>query len=233
MKSGIGNAAVMLCFLGGATSAMASGSIESVTIDFDPIDFASMSTVVMAENYSGTTYLVTTAARSADYLLNTCREGSVTSKVSPSKMDPISPSGELIGKLLNLSGESLRYEEIDTREAAVRLDLLEAPTHGKLILQPQHKGIVYYQYQAEPGYMGNDSLVFMAEFAGKYYKIVYNLIVDKGIDDNNPLCPPETPLIKLESKPASRSTGYNLNAIFITIADSTGDSIDQIFGWQL
>lgn len=223
--------AVLMFLMVHTTGAMASGDIaRSIKSELAPV---SMSTAIMAENYSGLTYLVATAERSADYLLNACREGSVTSKVRPSVMDPINPSGELIGKLQNMSGESLRNEEIDTREAAVILTLLEAPTHGKLFLQPLHKGIMYYQYQAEPGYMGNDNVVFMAEFAGKYYKIIYNLIVAKGIDDNNPLCPPETKLIKLPSKPASSSTDYNLNAIFITITDSAGDPINQTFGRQL
>jgi len=124
----------------------------------------------------------------------------------------------LVGELANRSKEPISIGESEAREAKVKLTLLVDPTHGKLVPQPSYKGIVYYQYQNEPDYVGKDKVVFLAEFAGKRYKIVYNLIVVKHIDDNNPLCPPSQ-LIKLQSNPAAGSSGNDLNSVTVTFAD--------------
>jgi hypothetical protein len=166
-----------------------------------------------------------TTATQADYLLKACREGLVTSNDWPSAMDIISPGVSLVGELQNRSREVIRDAEIEAREAAVKLTLLVAPAHGKLIPQTPYKGIVYYQYQSEPGYVGKDKAVFLAEFNGKRYKIVYNLIVVKQIDDRNPVCPPNTTLIKLQNKPASGSSGYDLNSTSVTFAALDGGAI--------
>ena len=71
--------------------------------------------------------------------------------------------------------------------------------------------------------MGKDKAVFLAEFQGKRYMVVVNLVVSKDLIENpltsdmTPVCP-EPQLIKLKSKPSSGSSGYDLNPI-IAIAD--------------
>jgi hypothetical protein len=75
---------------------------------------------------------------------------------------------------------------------------------------------VYYEYRSEPGYEGNDRVVFMAEFEGKRYKIVIDLIVGMVIDENSPQCPPPK-LIKV-TKPSSGSSGIDSGSIFVSLA---------------
>jgi Matrixin len=166
----------------------------------------------------------TTTSTPADYLLKTCMQG------SSGGANLISPGMELVGELQNRSREWIRDEEIATREASVKVTLLVNPTHGKLVSQPLDKGIIYYEYQSELGYVGKNKAVFLAELAGKRYRIVYNLIVSKVLDDNYPLCPPSSQLIKLQNKPVSGASDYNLGNITVTFADLAGGALGQTTG---
>ena len=69
-----------------------------------------------------------------------------------------------------------------------------------------------------PDYVGNDNAVFMAEFEGKRYKIVVNLVVSMVIDENNRHSVPDQNSSKSKNPP-SGSSGYDLNSITVTFAD--------------
>ncbi|MFY9260414.1 MAG: hypothetical protein WAO71_07905 [Gallionella sp.] len=199
----------LLCCALGLMGVMSGGDAKCYDTRPDP-----MVPIVLAQAATPAT-----TAPLADYLLKTCMES------SSGGTHWITPGGELLGALQNRSREVFNLYESAAREAAVKVTLMAAPAHGKLILQPQYKGYVVYQYQAEPGYVGKDKVVFMAEFNGKRYKIVYNLIVSKDMDERNPLCPPNTTLIKLQNKPASGSSGYDLNSTSVTFAALDGGAI--------
>ncbi len=64
---------------------------------------------------------------------------------------------------------------------------------------------MYFINDAESGYAGKDKAVFIAEFEGKTYKVVVNMVVGPVIagPGNTSACPDPT-LIKINSKPASR-----------------------------
>lgn len=74
----------------------------------------------------------------------------------------------------------------------------------------------------------------MAEFEGKRYRIVANLVVDLNVGENlagyaKPVCPPWK-LIKVNNKAVSDASPYQLNSITVTFADLPGSSVGQTTG---
>jgi len=112
------------------------------------------------------------------------------------------------------------HRQISAQEAlalmtTIKLTQLQGVVHGQLIPRSVDRtsgGRVAYEYRSEPGYLGKDQAIFLAEFEGKRYRIVVNIIVSKGIDDYNPQCPPFEQLIKT-TKPSSGFNGYDLNSV--------------------
>jgi len=144
-----------------------------------------------------------------DYLLNACKE--VPSGAGETAMNAISPAGMLAAHLGNLSH---RYIDL-AAQATMKLTQLESVSHGQLHAKTA-SGRVYYMYESEPGYVGKDKAVFMAEFEGVRYKIVVNIVVSEElyrnplVEGEEPACPPPQ-LIKV-NKPASGSSFYDLNS---------------------
>jgi hypothetical protein len=98
--------------------------------------------------------------------------------------------------------------------------MLEGTKHGKIFAEVDNMGLTSYSYSVDPGYLGKDKAVFMAEFEGKRYKVVVNFVITEGIDENSPQCPPgDGTLIKLNPKPVSGSSGYDMGSIFVAIAN--------------
>ena len=165
------------------------------------------------------------ATSSPDYLLKTCMEvsSSTASRAVPNLVDA---AGMLV---VQIGNREHRY--IDPATATVKLILLENAKHGELVPETSGSGWVSYTYSSKPGYLGKDEAVFLAEFQGKRYKVVVNLVVSKDLIENpltsdmTPVCP-EPQLIKIKSKPSSGSPGYDLNPI-ITIADLPGTAVGQ------
>lgn len=152
------------------------------------------------------------ATAQPDYLLNACEEkpsagGLITA------MNMVDPATLLAVQLEN-SGK--QFADFTAAVASIKLTQLVATTHGKLIPQPPYAGRVYYEYRSEPGYVGKDQVVFMAQLEGKRYKIVIDLIVTMVINENSPQCP-EPQLIKV-IKPSTGSSGYDMGSITITFA---------------
>src|ERR1035437_2994492 len=151
-----------------------------------------------------------------DYLLKLC--GDTTSGDNQNTaMNGVDPAGWLAGFLDNLDN---RFIAADAR-ATIKLTMLQSTTHGKLIYHKTDAGLEYYMYQAEHGYKGKDSAVFLATFEGKTYKVVITLNVYpvEGIADNLPsTCPAKSTLIKLK-KPTSGSSGLDTGSITVNIAD--------------
>ena len=166
-----------------------------------------------------------------DYILKDCTEVenpsnpmSATQSVNPANLLAITL--ENIGRITALGGDEFLAEV-----ASIQIKLLEASTHGKLIPHTSKFGSTYYMYEADSGYLGDDKAVFMAEFQGKRYKIILDIHVMQfaGGNDNGSSCPPPK-LIKVNGKPVSGSSGFDLGNITVTFADLAGGALGQTTG---
>lgn len=157
-----------------------------------------------------------------DYLLNICQE-TPSAGDTTTAMNGVNPAGWLRNYL-----ESKDNRVVDLANIK-NLTLLESTKHGELVPHTSSSGILYYMYTPIYKYMGDDRAVFTAEFEGKRYTIVVNLIVQKTVDENTPLCPRPT-LIKV-TKPSSGASGYgssyDLSSVSVTLADLSGGAFAQ------
>lgn len=149
-----------------------------------------------------------------DYLFKVCSE---ISNSSPRSVDP---AGRLAVYLGNKSNRDLLNNP--TALASIKTTLMEGTMHGKLI-SPS------YMYNPDPDYLGTDKAVFMAEFEGKKYKIVVEIKVLIVIDQNSSQCD-KPKLIKVNGKPVSGSSDYNLGNITVTFADLPSGAVGQTVG---
>lgn len=151
-----------------------------------------------------------------DYLLKTCDEvpsagGAVTA------MNMVEPAAWLVGELKKPQNgpQVLTQSQLAALVASVKLTQLQGVKHGQLIPHSPN-GRVFYEYRSEPGYVGKDQAIFMAEFEGKRYKIIANVVVSMNINENDPQCP-RPQLIKVK-KPSTGSSGYDMGSITVTFA---------------
>jgi Matrixin len=170
-----------------------------------------------------------TSALKPDYQLTICQETESTGDPR-SALRAVDPAGMLIVYLENYKHRKFAWNA----EAAIKLSLLEGPTHGKLT-SGTTDGQTYYGYNAEPNYVGNDKAIFMAEFEGKRYKIVVNLVVSLTVGETplmsseKPVCPPWK-LIKVNGKSVSDASSYRLNSFTVTFGDLDGGAVGQTSG---
>jgi hypothetical protein len=144
-----------------------------------------------------------------DYLLKMCQETESTG--DPMAADRgVDPAGLLAGLIGNMRNQDLlSMLTADT----IKITMLQGTTNGKLVAHTAGNGRLYYMYAPPPNYTGNDSAVFLAEFEGKVYKIVINLVVSPTVGES-PLLEGEQPvcsgpqLIKINGKPVSGSSDY-------------------------
>jgi hypothetical protein len=152
--------------------------------------------------------------------LTACQE-TESSGDANSAIRGVDPAGWLAIELGNRSNRDILNDPVAL--GTIKLTMLESTAHGNLISKTSASGRVYYMYNAEPGYTGKDKAVFMAEFEGKRFKIVVNLIVSIVVDENTKLCPPAGPsLIELEGEQAPGSSGFEWKSIVITFASLGG-----------
>jgi hypothetical protein len=161
----------------------------------------------------------TPAAPQSDFILKACKETGSTGDTRY-VMNGVDPAGMLAVYLGNRSNRDILSNS--TALATIKTTLLEDAKHGKIIA-----GVRSYQYDPTEGYVGNDEVVFMAEFEGKRYKIIVELhVFDVAPMESQPTSCPPPQLIKVNGKPVSGSSGYDLNATAnITALD--GSSIAQ------
>lgn len=164
---------------------------------------------------------VTSGAESAtqqpDYILKECQE--TESMGDPrSAMRGVDPAYMLKNYIQNRDDH---YVDL----ASIKTTLLEGTTHGEITTEVDNTGRTSYGYDPVPEYIGKDRAVFMAEFEGKRYKIVVNLVVSLGVDENSPQCP-EPQLIKVK-KSAPNSSGNDLNSLPINFAALESGALGQ------
>ena len=144
-----------------------------------------------------------------DYLLNVCSETESTGDPM-SAMRGVDPAYGLKNYIQN---QIHHYVDIATIK---NITLLEGTTKGKLNAKTSDSGRVYFMYDPEPGYVGNDKAVFMTEFEGKRYKIVVELHVFVMVNEKLPSSCPPPHLIKVNGKPVSSSSSYYMNLISVS-----------------
>jgi hypothetical protein len=162
-----------------------------------------------------------------DYLLTECKDTTSGNNQNAAE-NGVDPAGWLAGFLDNRDNRFIEESAV----ATIKLTMLQSTTHGKLIYHKTDAGLEYYMYQAEHGYKGKDSAVFLVTFEGKTYKevITLNVYPEVGIPDNVPsTCPTNDTIIKLK-KPASGSSGLDIGAITVNIADLPGSEVGQTTG---
>src|SRR5512139_2267870 len=163
-----------------------------------------------------------------DYQLNACREVP-TAGGAISAMNMVDPAASLVVAVLRQEHRQISAQEGEALKATVKLTQLQGVAHGQLIPHSPN-GRVFYEYRSEPGYLGKDQAIFLAEYQGKRYRIVVNIIVSEGIDDYNPQCPPPPgQLIKI-TQPSSGFNGYDLNSVSVSFADLEGSAVGQTVG---
>jgi hypothetical protein len=161
------------------------------------------------------------SAPTAQFLLKACKE--MPSGEATSVFNNVDVAGMLV---VGIGNKERRY--INPTTADVKLTLLESTKNGNLLRKTADNGYVSYTYSSKPDYVGKDTAVFLAEFEGKRYKVVVNLVVVKELSPENPgtkpVCP-EPQLIKMKRKPSSGSWELDLNPI--AVADLPGAAVGQ------
>jgi len=169
-----------------------------------------------------------------DYMLKLCAEIESTGnpRSAGRAVDPAQ------GLAIYLQNRDHRVIELATM-ASIKPILLEGTAHGTITSGISNYGRTTYHYDPIPNYTGNDRAVFLAEFEGKVYKIVVNLVVSPTVGESplmegeEPVCPPPQ-LIKVNGKPVSSSLefgpGYSLDSLSVTFADLTGGAVGQTIG---
>jgi hypothetical protein len=151
------------------------------------------------------------STRQPDYLLKVCQETESTGDPTSAVLG-IDPAYKLKNYIQN-------RDRRDVDLASIKTTLLEGTKHGKIFAEVDNEGLTAYRYDPEPEYQGKDSAAFMAEFEGKIYKVMIDIVVVLAVDQNASQCPNPIPqFIKIKSKPASGTSGYNLNSVSVSIA---------------
>ncbi len=155
-----------------------------------------------------------------DYLLKACDEVPSMGDLTTA-MNAVNPLGMLRIALQNRDDRFIDPASI----VNVTIDIIEDTAHGKLIPKSTGTGKAYFMYQPDAEYIGKDRVIFMVEFESNHYKIVVDLIVSLGVDENSPQCP-DIQLIKVK-KPISGSLGNDLNFISLNFATLEGGALGQ------
>lgn len=158
-----------------------------------------------------------------DFILKDCQETEHTADPR-SALRGVDPAGMLRNFISNQVNHGIDLAAIKN------ITLLEGAKHGKITTEVDNTGLTFYGYDPEPGYLGNDRAVFMAEFEGKRYKVIIDLHVLNMVRDFDlSTCPPPK-LIKVNGKPVSGAASYDLNIIPVTFTDLSGAAVGQTVG---
>ena len=146
-----------------------------------------------------------------DYTLKTCDE------VSSGGEGIVDPAAWLVDTVLTKNGRQVSAQEAEALTATVKFTQLQGVAHGRLISRSP-SGRIFYAYRPDPGYVGKDQAIFMAEFKGKRYRIEANVVVSRHLNDNDPQCPEPKliEVIKHSSGASGYGSGYKLASFSIS-----------------
>jgi hypothetical protein len=178
-----------------------------------------------------------------DFILKECQQTESTG--NPRSADrAVDPAGMLSIFMQNKYNRPIEFS------AVKNISLLQGTTNGNLVAGTSTSGRTVYGYDPIPNYTGNDQAVFMAEFEGKHYKIVVNIVVSPHVGESplmegqQPVCPPPK-LIKVNGKPVSGALGNDINVgamdsltvnasvITVTFGDLAGGAVGQTTGGNI
>jgi hypothetical protein len=143
----------------------------------------------------------------ADFILNACQETDDTTP-SWSAMRVVDPSFMLKNYIEG------RDVPAPVNLADIKTTLLQGTRHGKIATEVDNTGLSSYRYDPDSGYLGRDKAVFLAEYAGKRYKINIEIKVLVVVDERQPVC--DDPVMIKAPKPAKRILSYNMNLISLS-----------------
>lgn len=132
-----------------------------------------------------------------DFQLNTCQ---VThQEEAQSAMRGVDPAGMLWYALSTTGNAKERRLAQSGVLKESKVSLLTNAKHGNLFPEVDTEGLTSFHYDPNPGFVGDDQATFLAEYAGKRYKIILKLKVFAGpVDDRFAICPSPT-LIRLSA----------------------------------
>jgi VCBS repeat-containing protein len=164
-----------------------------------------------------------------DFILKECQQ-TESSGDPTSAFHAVNPAGMLASYIGNYVERRL-VEVGDIKNVT----MLQDATVGKITSVVDNVGRSWYRYDPPANYTGNDKAVFLAEYQGKVYKIVVNLVVTPTVGETplmigeKPVCPPPK-LIKV-TKPSTGASGfgagYDISSVSVSFADLTGSSLGQ------
>ncbi len=119
-----------------------------------------------------------------NYVLFNCYQIENGEESDPSSaMNSLDPAGAIRNRF--------QTEENPIDESAIRVELIQAPKHGKIRTEVANTGYKFFAYEATPGYLGKDTVVFLATLGDKRYKVVTTLQVVEISDqsEDQTVCP--------------------------------------------
>ena len=156
----------------------------------------------------------------ADYIFNACKE-TFEDPNPRSAIYAVDPAYMLRNYLVNVDQhQGVRPEDI-------KVKLLQGTQHGDLLSSVSNYGRTTFHYDLTSGFIGDDRAIFMAEYQGKYYKIILDIKVLYGVDEYNSECPDPVLHKAPESNPDENSTTYRLNLDGVTFANLDNGALGQ------
>ncbi len=77
------------------------------------------------------------------------------------------------------------YENRETNEPpSSNVELVEPPKHGKVTYSKYEDGLFHHKYIPNPGYVGDDKLVFKVHVDGQIVRLVYLLKISRTVVSN-------------------------------------------------
>lgn len=128
-----------------------------------------------------------------DYVFERCIEIEPMPDDPKSAMRGVDPAYGL-KNYLQSPGRPVRIQDI-------KVKVLQGTQHGKLTVSGSHTvdysspeapnidGPSVYRYDPNPGYLGDDQAVFLAEYGGKVFKVILTIKVLESVDENHTTCP--------------------------------------------
>jgi hypothetical protein len=139
-------------------------------------------------------------AMQPDYILHGCQAVSSSESESPESAERGIDPALVLALYISRRDYATGDHTDDLRAAVKNPILLEGPKHGRIhVVDEKGYGRVF-RYEPVPNYEGKDSVSFMVEFKGNYYKIVIELVVVEMTDIHVDECPSLPRLIKVNDE---------------------------------
>lgn len=129
----------------------------------------------------------------------------------------ITPTIDADSYLVNYHEDELRYKKFSFNSEGVKVTLLKAPAHGKVVYPDNPKAVKWnwFDYMPEDGYFGRDNFIMQVEKDGVKVRIEYLI---EGLDEGEPA----TGICNQEHWKISANTSNLDNASLQALANAVG-----------